>query len=43
MTEHHENEPVQDEMNEDSTTDVIASIAAILIAVVFMIYWISNQ
>ena len=40
MTEHQEH---QDESNEDSTTDVISAVALITIAVVFMVYWLSNQ
>lgn len=42
MTEHNETESNQD-YNEDSTTDVIAAVSLVLIAVAFMIYWVSNQ
>ena len=42
MSEHEEISS-DNSHTEDSKTDVIASVAMIMIAVAFMIYWVSNQ
>lgn len=43
MSEHHEPDASQHDANGDSKTDAIAAVALIGIAVVTMIFWVSNQ
>lgn len=43
MTEEHDIDTAERDYEEDSKTDVISAVALIGIAVVFMIYWVSNQ